>query len=637
MSYKLQAAIGVAVAGFVNASMAADDVYRLDDVVVTASRTAQTVDQALAAVTVITREEIERSQATSVQELIRRAPGVQVSGNGGLGAQTSVFIRGAASQQTLLLVDGQRVNSATAGVAELQYLNPDQIEKIEIVRGPGSSLYGADAVGGIIHVFTRQGRDKPHVSVKAGVGNMGTHGLGINAGGQSGSTRFYIGANLLETEGFDVTNNNYRDFLGNNLNTGANRDKDGYRNKSVSASLSHRFDNDSEAGIRVSHAEGKSEYDAADNNLKPYNAYTLFNNTSLNGYYSLPVNDQWLSRIDLGYVDNESKQRGDRVEEGSSYTQSFFATKRLSAQWQNDLAWSDVHLLTLGLDYYQDKVDNSQSFINPRTGKVEDSRYNTAVFIQNQSSFNHGDLQVALRRDKNQSYGYNTTGNLAYGHDLPKNMRFIASYGTAFRAPTFNDLYFPDEWMPGNPDLKPETSENIEFSLKGDHAIGVWQVSVFQNDIDDMIQWAEGANGKWTPSNVDEARIRGIEFSLDTHFMNWDIHTAVTLLDPEDKKLKKTLQRRARQTLQMDADRRYGKWSFGGSVYAQGHSYDKPGHDDRLAGFTTIDLRVARQINNEVKAELKVTNLLDKEYHVAREYNTQPRAGIFSVTWTPEI
>ena len=637
MSYKLRAAIALAVTGIANAAMAADDVYRLDDVVVTASRTAQTVDQALAPVTVITREEIERSQATSVQELVRRAPGIQVSGNGGPGSVTSIFIRGATSQQTLVLVDGQRVNSATGGTAELQYLDPDQIERIEIVRGPVSSLYGADAVGGVIHVFTRQGRGKPHVSIKAGVGNMGTSEFGVSAGGQFGATRFYVGASFHETEGFDVTNDHYRDFMGNSNNHGANLDKDGYRNKSLSASVSHQFANESEAGLRFSHAEGKTEFDAVTlNNNAPYDAYTLFNNTSLNGYYSLPVTDAWLTRVDLGYVDNKSKQRGDKVPDEGIFTPSFFATKRLSALWQNDLAWTDSQLLTVGLDYYQDKVDNSTKYINPETGKVEDSRYNGAIFVQNQSQFDGSDLQVSLRRDKNQSYGYHTTGNIAYGYDLPKAMRFIASYGTAFRAPTFNDLYFPNPDMPGNPDLKPEQSRNIEFILKGDHAMGHWQASVFQNDIEDMIEWAfEG--GKFSPSNVDEARIRGVELSLDTQYMDWNIHTAVTFLDPEDTKLNKTLQRRAKQYMLIDADRQFGKWYLGGTLHAQGHSYSNKEEQDRLAGFATVDLRIARQINKEIKAELKLTNLLDKEYHVVKEYNTQPRAGIFSVTWTPEI
>ena len=452
-------AVAMAAAG-IAMSAQANEAYELDRIVVSASRTAQTVDQALAPVTVITRDDIERSQASSLSELLSRTPGIQVNSNGGRGSQTSIFIRGSGSSHTLVLVDGQRVNSATGGSAEIQYMDPDQIERIEIVRGAGASLYGADAVGGIVQIFTRQGRGKPSASVKASVGNMGTHEYALNAGGQAGNTRFNIGASFAESDGFDFTNDDF------SYNSGANLDDDGYRNKSVSANVSHEFEGGSEVGMRVSHAQGKSEYDAFHSGF-PYDAFTLFNNTSVNGYYSMPVNDRWFTRLDLGYVDNFSENDGGDFVDGDGFKPSSFGTKRTSLLWQNDLEWMQSQLLTVGLDYYRDKAYNSNGFVNPDTGKAaKDSRYNVAVFVQNQSDFENSDLQLSLRQDKNEAYGNNTTGKVAYGYDLPKSMRVIASYGTAFRAPTFNDLYFPDPFMIGNPNLKPETSRNAELALE---------------------------------------------------------------------------------------------------------------------------------------------------------------------------
>ncbi|UYM14618.1 TonB-dependent receptor domain-containing protein [Endozoicomonas euniceicola] len=636
MSYKLQAAIGVAIAGFVNASIAADDVYRLDDVVVTASRTAQTVDQALAPVTVITREEIERSQASSVPELLARTPGVQIKAYGGPGSVTSAFVRGTASAQTQVLVDGQRVNSLTTGTPELQFFDPDQIERIEIVRGAGASLYGADAVGGIIQIFTRQGQGKPHVSLRAGVGNMGTHEFGVNAGGQSGATRFNVGAKLYETGGYDFTNDDY------SANKGANLDDDGYRNKSFSASLSREFDNGAEAGVSLSHAQGKVEYDAAlyQGTPSPYGAYSLFNNTSLAAYYSLPVSEQWFSRVDIGYTRNKSKERAENVPDTVTFKPSFIETRRVSLLWQNDLEWHDSQLLTLGLDYYNDFVDKTDKFVNPETGKKEDSRYNAAVFVQNQSRFERSDLQLSVRHDKNEAYGRNTTGKVAYGYDLPKAMRLVASYGTAFRAPTFNDLYYPDTgYGVGNPDIKPEKSANAELTLKGNHSIGRWEVSVFQNDIDDLINWApvKPDSRKTTPSNIDKARIRGFEASLNTQLVGWNIRTSLTLLDPKDTKTDKVLVRRAKQNLVVDADYQWNKWSFGATAKAQGHSYNDTANKDRAPGFATFDIRTAWQASKEVKLEAKLTNLLDKEYYEVKGYRKEPRAGLVSVIWSPEI
>ena len=173
--------------------------------VVTAARTAQTVDQALAPVTVITRNDIELSQATSVTELLSRTPGMQITTQGGAGSIASVYLRGTKTAQTLILVDGVKINSTISNTAPLQYLDPDMIERIEIVRGPKSSLYGTDAMGGVIQIFTRQGQGRPQLQLKAGAGNRGTGEYGLNYSGEIEGTRVNFGAKLYETRGYDHT------------------------------------------------------------------------------------------------------------------------------------------------------------------------------------------------------------------------------------------------------------------------------------------------------------------------------------------------------------------------------------------------------------------------------------------------
>ena len=612
MSYKLQAAIAVAVAGLSNASVAADDVYRLDDVVVTASRTAQTVDQALAPVTVITRDEIERSQASSVVELLNRTPGMQISTAGGPGSQASIFLRGTRTAQTLVLIDGHKLNSTNGNEAPLQYLDPDQIERIEIVRGSRSSLYGADAIGGVIQIFTRQGSADPKLRLKAGVGSRNTGEYGLNFSGESEGVRFNAGANFYETTGFDYTDSK----------DGLDGDKDGYRNKSIFSSLSKTFENNIDAGVRFSHSEGKNEYDHngwGDEETKPYSDFSL---TNVSSYISVPVNDDWSTKLDLGY----GREKISHKEEGKGNTREtrYANSKRYSASWQNDVSLNDSQLLTAGLDYSNEEIDTGTEY-------TEDSRYNFGVFAQHLSTFERSDLQIGLRHDKNQRYGENTTGNIAWGFDLPHNLRLTPSYGTAFRAPTFMELY--GGW--GNPDLKAETSRNAEIELQGKLQSASWAVSVFQNDMDDMIVASDGSN-----HNVDKARIRGLELSAIAEIAGWFVRSNLTFLDPENKSganKGKQLHRRATQLFNLDVDREFGKWSVGGTFRAQNESWNDPANKEKVAGFGTLDLRAGYQVTPELKAETKVVNVMDREYTRTKGYSEEPRGVFLTFIWSPKL
>ncbi|AMO57930.1 TonB-dependent receptor domain-containing protein [Endozoicomonas montiporae] len=621
MSYKLQAAIGVAVAGFVNASVATDDVYRLDDVVVTASRTAQTVDQALAPVTVITREEIERSQASSVVELLNKTPGMQMATSGGPGSSASVFLRGTKTGQTLVLLDGQKINSTSMNVAPLQYIDPDMIERIEVVRGPKSSLYGADAMGGVIQIFTRQGYGKPRLRLKAGIGTHGTGEYNANYSGEHNGYRFNLGANFYETQGYDHTDSKI----------GRDGDDDGYRNKSISGSVSKQFESGLDAGVSVYHTEGKAEYDHNHNGwgdleTKPYNDFSV---TSLNSHLMIPVNEVWSTRLEAGYIKEDAFRREEG--RGEDKLASFAKGRRYSASWQNDVEWQESQLLTAGLDYSYETIDTGTKY-------PEDNRYNYGVFAQQLSSFESSDLQIGLRHDKNETYGNKTTGNIAWGFDLPYNLRLIPSYGTAFRAPTFSDLYFPGS---GNPNLKPEKSENFEVELKGKFKTISWSASIFRNNIDDMFLYVSKPTDDnefaGHMENVEKARITGFEFAASTRIEGWDVNANITLLDPENRTKNKVLERRAKQLINLDADRRFGKFNVGGTIRGQGRTYNDVNNNQELAGFMTVDLRGGYQISSELKTEFKLTNLLDKQYTTTLGYKSEPFNGMLSLIWTPEL
>ena len=618
------------------ANVHAEDVYEMDNVVVTASRTAQTIDETLAPVTVISRKDIEQSQASSVPELLKRVPGMQVATNGGAGSTTGIYLRGTKTAQTLVLLDGQRIDSATSGSANLQFIHPNSIERIEVVRGPKSSLYGADAVGGVIQIFTRKGHGKPRLSMTVGGGSRGTMHSSLNYGGKVDNTSFNIGASHYETQGYDFTNDKNTSVT----NTGANKDDDGYRNKSFFSTVSHTFSNRSEAGMTFTHNEGKSEYDADTGYFDvgsgkylsfPYEAYMFFRSSTLSAWYSLPVNDIWQTRLEAGYFKDTARDLGKNVNPLAPLEARSTSNKRHSFNWQNDIAWQENQLLTAGIDYRKDRVETS-----PTSYEVT-SRDNKAFYLQNQSTFENSDVQLGLRRDKNEIYGYKTTGNISWGLNLSDSHRLIASYGTAFRAPSMMDLYFPGH---ENPNLKPEEAKNAELELRARVSeFTHWSVSVFQNDMDDMLFWDTNTSRM---ENIDKARIRGIETSFSTKIIEWDVTASLTYLDPKNLSgnattKNKVLERRARQLFSLDADRTYGEFSIGGTVRAQGKSYNDAANTQRLSGFATFDLRTGYRFSSELKGELKLVNLMDKEYQTAMGYEGEPRGVFVSMTWTPEI
>lgn len=623
--------LSVAVAMSVMSSVVvAEEVYKLEEVVVTAARIAQTVDETLAPVTVINREQIERSQAQSVTELLRTTPGLQITENGGHGSSTSIFLRGTNSNHTLVLVDGVRINDATGGMPSIPYLDPDQIERIEIVRGPKSSLYGADAIGGVIQIFTRRGSGDPRLTVRVGGGSRTTSNADLNYGGKVENTSFNVNSSFFETQGFD----RYvpEDADGD--------DDDAFRNKSASINVRHSFENNSEAGFSIVHNQGKSEYDA----WNATEAYTEFSNTIYQLNYRLPVNDVWDTRFEAGYSIDDNDNLIKHANTGTISSTGTFKTNRKTFAWVNDVAWSDTQLLTAGADYYKDDIDDGKDYIEPDSGENITTRSNKAIFVQNQSDFVWSDLIVGLRTDDNDAYGAHTTGNIAWGFPLPYAMKFIASYGTAYRAPTMAELYAPESGSGdiylSNQNLKPEQSESYELELRGDIASAYWSVSVFENNIDNLIVNkgignTTGGNTIYQKSNVDKSRIRGVELSLGGNIFGWDLVSNITFLDPKDLTTGDILLKRARREFNASLDRQFGQFTVGGDFTARGQTTHWGG--DKAPGYGVLDLRTAMQVTSTVKVEAKLVNAFDKEYQTTLDYNPEPRGIFATFIWSPQL
>ena len=591
--------LAAVLAASVVSSYATADNTESDPIFVTATRTAQTADESLASVTVITRQDIERSQAASVSELLTGLAGIDSTVNGGYGKTTSLFLRGTNSDHVLVMIDGIKIGSATLGTTAFEFLPLDQVDHIEIVRGPRSSLYGSEAIGGVIQIFTRQGMDKPEAHATAGAGSYNTRSVSAGLSTAQDGTGLNLSAARFKTGGFNARQPTSGPF-------GVDEpDKDGYTNDSATAGLRHRFDNGADVGVHLFRAQGHTDYDGNPNQ-------TNFIQQAVGADLGFSPSDIWRLTLRAGQSQDNSDNFKDRT------FSSRFNTQRGTASWQNDVTLGKDHLLTLGVDRETDHVIGDCPPFN--CVFTVDRRTDKGVYGQLQSRLDNNDFLFSLRRDDNDAFGKYSTGNAAWGYAFSKALRLTASYGTAFKAPTFNQLFFPGY---GNPDLRPEKSKSLETGLHGKQAWGSWDVRAYQTDINDLIDI--------TPANVNEARIRGLETQISTTLAGWRSGLSLSVLDPRDVATGHVLQRRSKQTLRLDADRAFGRTHFGMTWLAQGRRFDDTANTVVVGGYGLLNLRAQYDLSKDWLVRAHLDNVFDKRYETVRTYNSPGRSLFVSL------
>lgn len=582
-------------------------------VVVTATRTAQTADEALASVTVITRERIIQTQAQSVPEILRKQSGISITNNGGTGKLSSIFLRGTQSDHVLFMIDGIKVGSATSGTTAIQNMDVSQIERIEIVRGPRSSLYGADAIGGVIQIFTRRGSSGPAANFSVSTGKYDTHK--VTVGASAGNEKNWFNANFS-----NFSTNGFNSCRGKPFPDGAGcftiePDDDSYRSKSALISAGHHFNNDLSLDVSLSRTDGFVEFDGFSQNesdvIQQQIASTL--------EYS--PTEFWHSTLVAGYSEDNSDNYKNNV------FSSRFNSMRDSVSWQNDISLRDTDLLTLGADYLHDRIDSSITF-------DKTTRENIGYFAQYQTRVASHDLILAARQDTNSQFGTHTTGSLSWGYPLSASYRLVASVANAFKAPSFNELYFPGF---GNPNLDPESARTIEAGLKGKETWGSWDISVYQTEFDDLIAFDGSISA---PANIESARLYGLETQVYTRINKWDVVANLSLLDTENKTpgsdQGNEFPRRPKQTFNLDLDRKYGRYSLGVSLQAKGRTYDNVANTRELDAYTLVDLRAAYKLSKDWLLQARVNNLFEKEYETAAFYNQPESDFLITLRYQPE-
>ncbi|WP_164915633.1 TonB-dependent receptor domain-containing protein [Chromohalobacter israelensis] len=584
---------------------------RLSDLQVTANRLPQSQSDVLASTTVIDRDDIERSQAGSIIDLLQGRAGIEIAQNGPPGTLSSLFMRGTESDHSLVLVDGVRINSATSGGASLEMLPLEAIERIEIVRGPRAAAYGADAIGGVIQVFTRRG---------AATGTQG--GLKASAGSDStqrqsawvatGDDDTRLNASLFHRDG-DGFNATQADDSG---------ERDGFERAGAQLGLSHRFNDDVEVSVNALRQNFEGEYD----NCYPAGAFTPTQDCVTKGYLQsfgsqldVQLQPDWQMSITAGHFDEQREERyaGER--------QSLIESHRDEVGLQHRFT-RDNGVDVLGIDYRHDSVDFDSA--SPYAGDyVRDSRENIGIYAMMQRTYGAHEVSGSLRHDDDSLFGDETTGSLGYAYRLTPYQRLGASVSTAYKAPNLIDLYGP---YGTNPDLDAETAENLEAFWAYERDGWQGRVTVFDNRIDDLIGYDPMTS---IPYNVDEARIRGVELSGGWHGEKLSTNLALTFQDPEVRRWSDSyagiekgdrLLQRANRFARWDVDYQvFPDWSVGTTLNVSGDRIAYGG--GTTAGYGVVDLRTAWQVTSMIELSAKVENAFDKEYQLVDGYNTQDR------------
>jgi len=584
--------------GQVLANEDASVTFKADPIVVTGTVGPRTAGESLSAVSVITEEELQIQQPVDLADSLRALPGVDVSGTGSFGKTTAVFVRGAGSQSTLLLVNGVRLQSASVGSPAWEFLPVDLLNRVEIVRGPRSTLYGADALGGVIQVFTPEPTSETSGWVEAGVGNFDTQKVNAGVSGGTDSTRVGVSGSFLSTDGTNLFENG--------------EDK-GYHNSSGTVSIEQDIGSTTQVKANLLNSEGNTEFEGGETDY-------LLRVISLGA--ESQITSTWTTDILF------SRIRDERDSEGT-FGPSYYDTRTDAARWLNTIAF-DVHELVLGAEYRSEKLSSSDEY-------DETERDNRAVFSQLRFGFGPTDLQLSARLDDNEAFGDFTTWGIAIGHRLDSEHRLRASAGRSFRAPSFNELYYPNF---GNPDLEPEQARSFELGASGTYETHYWDVAVFRTDIEDLI--TSTAETSFIPFNIDQARIQGLELSLGTDWEDWSLKSTLTTLDPYNQQTGKQLQRRATQSLRIQLDRTLGDWLIGSEFIAQGHRFDDAANENRIAGYGQVNLHARWNFAPDWMAQLNLDNITDRRYATAEgtnalfesvDYLAAGISGMFSVRY----
>ncbi|HLF86768.1 MAG TPA: TonB-dependent receptor [Nitrospiria bacterium] len=572
------------------------------EIVITATKTETPLKDVASSVTIIKEEDIDKKKAKTVAEAIRDVPGIDVVQTGGPGGLTSVFIRGGNSNHTLVLIDGVQVNSPTAGLFDFANLTTDNIERIEIVRGAQSTLYGSDAIGGVINIITKRGKGAPAINFSVEAGSFRSLRESIGISGTTQSSDYSLSVGRFDTDGFSSANEK-----------NGNTEKDGYENTTISSRLGWNSFTSGRLELSMRYSDAEADQDGFTfSPIDDPNFVQKDRSMNLSTRYSRPLTNWWNQHLQLSM--NVEELKGIDPDPADIFNNFEFDTQRRLVEWQHQLYIAETDIMTIGYEY------------EGQNGKVKDSFdrtiTNSALYIQDQHQISDAFSQaVGVRADYNNRFGNEITYKAEASYRIKEsNTRFRAAYGTGFHGPTLNDLYFPGF---GNPDLKPETSESIEGGIEQTFLSDrlSLQATYFYNRFENLIIFDSTT---FLPENIGEATSKGAEIGLQIRpFKAVTLSTNYTLTDTENRENDKELPRRPRKKasailsispiapLNIDLELRY-----------VGKRFDDSANLNELDPYTLVNIAGRFDVTKSVQVFARVENLFDKEYEEALGFGT---------------
>jgi vitamin B12 transporter len=575
----------------------------IESVVVTAARTPQRADQVILDATVIGSEEIARAGAGSVADLLRRQRGIEITRNGGPGASTSVYLRGANSNQVVVLVDGVRIGSSTTGAASWNAIPLSSIDHIEIVYGPLSTLYGADAIGGVVQIFTKKSEGLPAFSASAGGGSYGTSQADASVHGSTGGAHnvsYALSGAHEDASGFSSTRPGSSSY---------NKDDDGYTRNSANGRLAVQLAEGHQLGTQFLKSRLRAQYDSGASSYASHNEQDIDS-------YAVFLNDRVLPNWRSSLQAARSNDRLGSFTSTAASGASQIDTRQDELTWQNTL---DINGDTLQLLFGHRK----EQVLSSASAALNRSRVTNSVAGAYDLRRDSHLFDLSLRND-HSVYGAKTTGAAGYGYAFSKELRATASIGTSFRAPTYNELYYPGYGLLTN---KPEQGRNLEAGIRYQLAGAALQASYYRNRLTDMIVTVNPCPSRTGSCayNVNHALLEGLTMSADTRVRGVDLRASVDLQDPRDETTGKQLARRSRRHASFAAGYTVDRTDLGAELQASGSRFDDAANANRLGGYGLLNLYTTWRFTPDWSLLLRLDNAADKRYDLARNYGTAGR------------